>query len=241
MTELAPPHGFADAARDIGVSLTTAQLTTIARFVALLLEANQRMNLTSIRDGEQVWTRHVLDSLSLLPHLNLPAGSKVVDVGAGGGLSGVVLAITCPHLQFTLIDSVGKKVQHMTQAAQKLGLKNVTAIQGRAEDLTGVHNHVQSEHRERYSAALARALAPLPVLLELVIPFVKVGGSFLAIKGERADEELVSASKALTALNTVLESKQRTPTGTILHFRKQATTSKRYPRKAGDPKRNPLQ
>ena len=151
-------------------------------------------------------------------------------------MPGIILSIACPTLRFSLVDSVGKKVKFLQQCATSLGLDNVTPLHARAEDLAGI----RSEHREHYATAVARALAPLPVLLELVIPFINIGGHFLAIKGERADEELKNATNALASLNTILEKQQRTSTGTILQFKKTAKTPARYPRKPGDPKRNPL-
>ena len=235
--DLSPPTDFGSASAALGAPLSAEQLTTLQHFVQLLLEANQRFNLTTIRDPKEAWNRHVLDSLSLVPHLaELPARARVVDIGSGGGLPGIVLAIACPQLRFTLIDATGKKVHHIAETAHALALGNVDALQGRAEDLARSGAH----HRERYQLAVARALAPLPVLLELAIPFVTSGGHFLAIKGQRAAEELQAAQRALQALHTEMQSQHPTSTGIVLKFSKLKSTPEKYPRRPGEPKRSPL-
>lgn len=236
----APPADFVELAAALGVEVTDDQLRTLARFVALLLQENQRTNLTAVRDPQQAWTRHVLDSLSLLPRLQLDAGAAVVDVGAGGGLPGIPLAIMRPDLRFTAIDATGKKVRHIAQTAEALGLSHLRALQGRAEELCGLHTGTRPEHRERYDLAVCRALAPMPVLLELVSPFLKPGGRMLAIKGERAPQELQDAAVALERLHMVVRDQSRTDTGTIVELEKTAPTPKRYPRRSGEPKRSPI-
>jgi len=237
---MTPPESFLTEVAALGVELSPAQLQALARFVELLLEANQHTNLTAIRDVDTAWTRHVLDSLSLVPPLSSLRAGRVIDVGAGGGLPGLVLAVALPHLDFTLVDATGKKVRHIAQTAEALGLDNVRALHARAEDLAGLHADGHADHRERYDVAMARALAPMPVLAELVGPLVKVGGELLAIKGERADEELAQASGALSLIGLSLDASLRTTTGTVLRLRKTSATPGRYPRRAGEPKRDPL-
>lgn len=236
----APPEGFADAAAALGARPDARQLQLLERFVGLLLEENARQNLTAVRDPEQAWSRHVLDSLSLLAHLRLDPGASVIDVGAGGGLPGLPLAILRPDLGFTLVDATGKKVQHIARTAGALGLPNVTALQGRAEDLCGLHGAVPPAHRQRHDLAVCRALAPMPVLLELVSPFLKVGGRMLAIKGARATQELSDAGPALQLLKMRLQDQHRTPTGTVVVLEKTADTPRAYPRRPGEPKRAPI-
>lgn len=234
--EVKVPSDFESAVAALGVSLAPEQVDQLSAFVGLLVEASARFNLTTVREPEEVWSRHVLDSLSLVPKLPPEQGLRVVDVGSGAGVPGLVLAIARPDLQFTLVDATGKKVRHIGALAQELGLAGVQALQGRAEDLAGL----QGEQREAYDVAVARALAPLPVLLELVVPFLRVPGLFLAIKGQRAQDELQVATRALAQLHTVLQDQVRTPTGTILCLRKTGATPRKYPRRAGEPKLKPL-
>ena len=163
-----------------------------------------------------------------------------MDVGAGGGLPGLVLAIARPQLEFTLVDATGKKIRHVAEFANALGLDNVVTLHARAEDLSGLHGEHHRQHRQQYDVGLARALAPMPVLAELVGPLIRQGGLLLAIKGQRADEELHDARRALEVIGLSLETSVRTPTGTVLRLRKTGSTPRTYPRRPGEPKRAPI-
>ncbi len=203
----------------------------------MLTEANASFNLTRITEPEAMWERHILDSLTLLPLLGeLPeSGAKVIDVGSGGGAPGIPLAIALPEAAFVLVESVGKKAAFLRQTVETMGLENVTVLSERAEDVGR-----SKEHRERYDAATARALGALRVAAELLTPLVKVGGSAYFIKGQKAAEELEDAKKALHMLHTPVAGVVDTPTGKIVVLDKPRKTPSAYPRRAGDPKREPL-
>jgi 16S rRNA (guanine527-N7)-methyltransferase len=184
---------------------------------------------------EEAWTKHAADSLSLVPELRaLPAGAKVADVGSGGGLPAIPLALALPELQFTLVESTGKKARFLEEAASALGLSNVKVTAERAESFG------QSAARESFDAVTSRALSRLPVLLELCLPLLRVGGLKLAIKGEQAELEVEEAARALSVLGARVEGLWRGPTGTVVKIRKHAHTPARYPRLPGEPKRRPL-
>ncbi|MET0287553.1 MAG: 16S rRNA (guanine(527)-N(7))-methyltransferase RsmG [Polyangiales bacterium] len=203
------------------------------RYLELLLEANQAFNLTAITDPAEAWTKHIEDSLSLLPELTGVTG-KVVDIGSGGGLPAIPLAIARPDLKFTLVESTAKKARFLADTARALSLSNVRVESERAESLG------QGPLRASFDVATSRACARLPVLLELCIPLLKVGGRKLAIKGEQAALELDEATRALQLLHAKLVSSRRTETGTVLRIDKHAETARKYPRRAGEPKRTPL-
>lgn len=231
-----PPKAFHEGLEKLGVELDPARIDTLGRFLDLLLETNKQMNLTAIRDPELAWTRHILDSLSLLPRLAPLGDAKIVDVGSGGGLPAIPLAIALPGASFTLVESTGKKAAFLERAATELGLSNVHVIRERAE-LAGAPG---SEHREAFDVVTARAVAPMRVLLELTLPLCRAGGRLFAIKGERAEDELRDASRALTELHGEVLSTERSDTGTLVIVQKRKNTSKRYPRRSGEPKKNPL-
>lgn len=222
--------------------LEPAVLDQLAAYLDLLLEANKRMNLTAVRDVEQAWRRHIIDSLTVLPGLGeCQPGEKVADVGTGGGLPGMVLAIARPDLSFTLIDATGKKTRFLEDTASTLGLEHVKVIQARAETLGQ-----DSAHRAIYDIAVCRALGKLNLLLEYLLPLVKVGGAALAMKGPSVEEELREAGDALEILGGAeVEVYDAYPEGfdirtLIIRIEKHQATPRQYPRLPGAAKQSPL-
>jgi 16S rRNA (guanine527-N7)-methyltransferase len=245
---LPPPAGFLQAAAELGVEFEPGDLERLGRFLALLLVVNARFNLTAVTDPDEMWTRHVLDSLTLLGPLAELADTasegdsvadkprlRVIDVGSGGGLPGIVLAIVLPDVQFTLLESTGKKAEFLRHAAASLGLGNVGVLSERAEKV-GQSPH----HREKYDAAVARAVGPMAVIAELTVPLVRIGGQVLLIKGARADEELAEARQALYLLHTHHAGTLQMPTNRLVVLEKARKTPRLYPRREGEPKRAPL-
>lgn len=207
----------------------------LRRFLECLLETNRSFNLTAITDPAEAWNKHVLDSLTLLPDLReLAAGSRVIDVGSGGGLPALPLAIALPALHFTLLEATAKKARFLENTARELGLGNVTVVCDRAE------NYASGPERERFDATTSRAVSRLSVLLELTVPLIKVGGLSLSIKGEQASTEIAEAQNALQVLRANVEASRRTPTGVVIRIRKTGPTPAKYPRRSGEPKRAPL-
>jgi len=219
----------------LGLVLEGALLAQLEGYLTLLLETNKSFNLTAITDPDEAWSKHIVDSLTLVPDLRaLPAGSAVVDVGSGGGLPALPLAIALPGLNFTLLEATAKKARFLEQTATTLGLTNVRVVSERAE------TYGQGEGRERFVAATSRAVSRLPVLLELTLPLVQVRGLSLAIKGEQAALEIEEAGNALRVLQSHVEESRRTETGVVVRVRKTGQTPARFPRRAGEPKRAPL-
>ena len=218
-------------------ALPQADETALDRFEIyhrLLSEWNEKMNLTAITDPVAVAEKHFADSLAALPYLK--PGMKVVDVGTGAGFPGVPLLIMEPGLELTLADSLQKRLTFLGALLQELGL-TAALVHGRAEDLG--QNRL---YRERYDVALSRAVANLPVLLELTTPFVKVGGMAIAYKGDGA-EELKNAKSAAFLLHVQLRTEElSSPLGKrcLIFADKTAPTPKAYPRKAGTPNKKPL-
>ena len=219
-------------------ALPQADETALDRFEIyhrLLSEWNEKMNLTAITDPVAVAEKHFADSLAALPYLK--PGMKVVDVGTGAGFPGVPLLIMEPGLELTLAaDSLQKRLTFLDALLKELGLK-AALVHGRAEDLG--QNKL---YREQYDAALSRAVANLPVLLELTTPFVRVGGTAIAYKGD-ADQELESAKTAAFLLHVKLRSVDLASNlgkRCLIFADKIAPTPRSYPRKAGTPSKKPL-
>ncbi|AKU95288.1 rRNA small subunit 7-methylguanosine (m7G) methyltransferase GidB [Labilithrix luteola] len=209
---LAPPAGFTDRLAEIGVSLDDATLAKLGDYLGRLLAMNEVMNLTAVRDAAEAWDRHLLDALTLVPLLaEVPAGGRVVDVGSGGGIPGIPLAIACPGIRFTLVESIKKKAGFLSTVSTALGLENVKVRAERAEqlDLRGVSD-----------AVTARAVARLDELAPLVLPLIRKGGAAFLIKGQRADEELAEAAPVLERLSATHEKTISTPTGRIVVLRR---------------------
>lgn len=235
---LQPPPEFLAAAGALGIVFDEGDVERLGLYLAMLLDANTRFNLTAITDPAAAWQRHILDALTLVPMLaDLPEGdgAKVIDVGTGGGVPGVPLAIVMPGVHVTLLEATGKKCAFLRDVVKTLGLKNCTVLDGRAERI-GQNPH----HRERYDAAVARAVGALAIIAELCVPLVKQGGVMLAIKGAKADEEVEAARAAIGLLGARHEQTINTPTGRVVVLSKQSKTPRDYPRRDGEPARAPL-
>jgi 16S rRNA (guanine527-N7)-methyltransferase len=231
-----PPAEFDAAAAAMGLDFEPGERERLGAYLDRLLETNRVMNLTRIVDPADAWMRHVLDSLSLLPWIAESGATSLLDVGSGGGLPGIPLAIVAPQLSVTLLEATGKKARFLESVAAELGLENVTVVSERAETLA----HDRERHREAYDIVTSRAVARLPVLLELTVPFVRRGGLVLAIKGEQAEAEIEEARGAMVTLMARLVDTVRTATGTIVVLEKTGRTPRTLPRRPGEPARVPL-
>jgi 16S rRNA (guanine527-N7)-methyltransferase len=226
-------------AMKIGVS--EYQYGLFQQYCDFLLEYNRKINLTRITDPLEVAVKHFADSLSLLETKKFPPGCSVVDVGSGAGFPGIPIAIMRPDIKMTLVDSLRKRTVFLSETVRLLELDNVQVLWSRAEEVG--HNPL---YRERFDIALARAVAPLNVLVELCLPLLKQGGFFLAMKGLKADEELSQALGAIGKLGGYFVSIVKQPLPLVEEVRsliligKNMPTSALYPRKPGIPERQPL-
>ena len=234
---------LAQGVQELGVLLSEDQLDQFQLYYSELSQWNQRVNLTSIIQYEEVQVKHFLDSLTLcLACQGGPApGSRLIDVGAGPGLPGLAIKLAFPHVHLTLADSVGKKTAFLRHLVETLGLEDVEVITARAEELGQ-----KPELRESFDLALARGLAKMPALLEYTLPFCKVGGKVVAWKHGGIAEEIASAREALRILGG--RSWQAHPvevTGLadnriLVVTEKVKPTPDQYPRRIGVPAKQPL-
>ena len=227
----------------LGAPPNEAQTAQFAAYAALIVEWNQRINLTAIDEAEGIATRHFLDSLSVLGGVeNDNEITTVIDVGSGAGFPGIPLAILRPTWQLTLLEATRKKVDFLNLALRELALDNVQTVWGRAEEMAQ-----QPAHREHYDLAVARAVASLPVLAEFCLPFVRVGGYWVAQKGPKADEELGQSANALGQLGGKLRKVEtitipglEEATRTLVVVDKVRVTPGTFPRRPGTPSKRPL-
>lgn len=233
---------IAQLARDtFGLQITETQLDTFERYEQELLEWNSRYNLTAIKQPEQIRVKHFLDSLTCLGVMRDTPMERIVDVGTGAGFPGLPIKIVNPSTHLTLVDSVGKKTRFCDHVVNVLNLEGVSVIQERAENLAQ-----RPEQRQQYDWALSRAVAVLPVLVEYLLPLVRIGGAVLAMKGEGAHAEVHAAENALRLLGGHLrEVVQVTLPGVaeehyLIVVDKVAATPPGYPRRVGVPAKKPL-
>jgi 16S rRNA (guanine527-N7)-methyltransferase len=235
---------FQQTASGMDVPVSDAQLEAFRRYHELLVEANKTTNLTRIVDERDAVLKHYLDSLLFLAQVPAELHEKplkLVDVGAGAGIPGIPLLIMRPHWQGLLVDSVGKKVHFMNEAMAALGLAGSRAVHGRAEDLAR-----EPGLRDGHDLGVARAVAALPELLELLLPFIKPGGILVVSKGAKGAEELASAGPALKALHGRLRSQaclalpEDAGERNLYVIDKHDRTPAGYPRKAGIPHSKPI-
>ncbi len=232
---------FVREVEQMGFSLAEQQLGQYETYFKWLVEWNEKMNLTAITDEQGVYVKHFYDSMTLLSVKSFQQSGTLLDVGAGAGFPSLPVLIAAPALQVTVLDSLNKRIGFLNQLAEALSVNNFQAVHGRAEDFAQ-----PGKWREQFDQVTARAVARLNVLLELCLPYVKVGGHFFAMKGPDADNEVAEAKKALEVLGgrvvevvtTTLpvEGGQRN----IIVVEKIKKTPKQYPRKAGTPSKSPL-
>lgn len=234
---------FLNSFQKENIAVTDTQLAQFIRYYELLIEWNEKINLTAITEPADVAIKHFADSLlalKMLPDDNWQH-KKLIDIGTGAGFPAIPLKIMKQSLDVTLFDSLQKRLNFLDTVCRELSLENIRTAHGRAED-----GGQDKTMRERYDIACARAVAKMPVLLEYTMPFVKVGGYFLALKGPELDEELVQSQKALQTLGGEIKNvghftlSDGTYTRNIALIQKVKPTPKTYPRKAGTPQKKPL-
>lgn len=232
---------FKAACATAGIELEPGEPEQLYAYLELLYEANETTNLTAIRDESEAWMKHIFDALTLLPVIAeiTPAGEHlaVCDVGSGGGVPAIPLAIVCPDARFTLLEATGRKVELLNHFVQELGLTNVSVVNSRAEREGAFSS---GELRDTFDLVTARALGRTAVAAELCVPLAREGGIIALIKGQKADEELEEAKAALHMLHAVHSGTIDTPTGRLVILEKARRTPKIYPRRDGEPKRSPL-
>lgn len=228
-------------ADSIGIALTDRQLEQFELYYHLLVEWNEKMNLTGITEREAVYEKHFYDSLTVSLATDLTKADSLADIGSGAGFPGIPLKIAFPHLRLAIVDSLNKRIRFLEEVASRLELTNVQCIHGRAEDIARL-----PEHRDCYSVATARAVARLAGLNELCLPFVKPSGFFVAMKGADLSAELDESRYSAGKLNAELREVRRLELPIerserhLVILRKTGSTPKAYPRKAGTPLKTPL-
>lgn len=231
---------LAEEAARFGISISEWQEEKFLLYADLLVQWNEKINLTAITDEEGIVIKHFLDSLSIMPHMPADTDS-LIDVGTGAGFPGIPVRIVNDRIKVTLLDSLEKRVKFLDEVISRLELRDIYAIHGRAEDFGA-----DEKYREKFDVAAARAVASLPVLLEYCLPFVRVGGMFIAMKGPEAQNELKESKKALGILGGEvinvkefnlprIENKR-----CIVLIKKCRHTPTNYPRKSGKPTKQPI-
>ena len=232
---------FIEALKEKGIVLTDTQIAQFRKYFELLVEWNEKMNLTAITDLEGVYLKHFYDSISASFYFDFTKVTTVCDVGAGAGFPSIPIKICFPHLHVTIVDSLNKRITFLNYLSEQLNLENVHFVHARAEEFGQ-----NVKYREQFDVVTARAVARLSVLSELCIPLAKKGGYFVALKAAAGPDELKDAKKAVATLGVELkeefsfllpvEESERT----LYVFDKVKNTPKKYPRKPGVPNKTPI-
>lgn len=222
-------------------TITDEQLHQFYLFYSYLVEKNKVMNLTAITELEEVVLKHFIDSLSILNYISLSEVNNVIDIGTGAGFPGIPLAIMLPEIQFSLVDSLNKRIGFINDVCKICNINNIYTYHGRAEDFG--HKEL---FREKFDLCVSRAVANLSTLCEYCVPFIKVGGKFISYKSEMAEEEIAQAKNAFKELdislcdNFVFNLPDTNIQRNLLCMNKNNVTKKKYPRSAGKPSKKPL-
>ncbi|SFB02073.1 16S rRNA (guanine(527)-N(7))-methyltransferase RsmG [Selenomonas ruminantium] len=232
---------LAKAAAEYGISLNDTQMEQYNRYFELLVEWNEKINLTAITEPKEVAIKHMIDSITAYDEKLFKDGSTVIDVGTGAGFPGLPLKIFCPEIKLTLMDSLNKRIKFLQTVVEELGLKDVECVHARAEE--GARN---KKYRESFDIAVSRAVARLPILCEYCLPFVKKGGHFIALKGMQYHDEADEAAKAIKVMGgskteiRPVKLPELDDKRAVITITKTMPTPKAYPRKAGTPTKNPI-
>lgn len=225
----------------LGISVDTKKLEKLLLFKDALLEWNEKINLTAITDEKEIFIKHFLDSATCLSSGIIKPGSKAIDIGTGAGFPGMVMKILRDDISMTLLDSLNKRVIYLEDTAKKLALNQTEIIHGRAEEFG-----IKEGYREKFDIALSRAVAPLNVLAEYCLPYVKKEGYFLCQKGPTYRDEMEEAGNAIELLGGSIDNIEEhfLPYSDITHYilviKKVKNTPTKYPRKPGKPAANPI-
>lgn len=225
--------------KQINIDINNEQIEKFHKYMEMLVEWNERMNLTAITEPVDIIDKHFIDSITIEKYLK--KGAKVIDVGTGAGFPGVPLGIIREDLNITLMDSLNKRINFLDEVIRVNKLSNIDTVHSRAEELSR-----DSDFRAKYDVVTSRAVASLNVLLEYMIPFAKVGGYCVCMKGSNIDEELENSKKALEVLNAKIEKIDtfKLPGNeygrNIIVIKKIGETPKKYPRKPGTPAKEPI-
>lgn len=226
---------------DVGLDFDEDKYNKFMLYMNILKEWNEKINLTAIVDDEGIIKKHFIDCIKIFKFQPLKNKSRIIDVGTGAGFPGIPISICMPESEIVLLDSLNKRVNFLNEVITQLGLKNIKAVHGRAEDFA--QNPL---FREKFDVSVARAVANMSVLSEYCLPFVKMNGYFVAMKGPGVDEELVLAKASLSKLGGVLKEtitvdiEDSDLNHNIVIVRKKNTTPSNFPRKAGIITKKPL-
>lgn len=229
---------FIKKIEECNIPITEKKLEQLEKYYSLIIEWNEKINLTGITEKKEVYLKHFYDSATLSKIIDLEKVSTLCDIGTGAGFPGIVIKIFYPHLQITLLDSLHKRIVFLEEVVQKLELENVIIIEGRAEEYA-------KTHREIFDVVTSRAVAPLSILMEYSIPLVKIGKYFIPMKA-KIENEKDSIDRLCEKLSSTLEKKLEfhlpieESVRTLLAFKKRKATASKYPRKYSEMKKKPL-
>lgn len=226
-------------AEESGINLDEQQVKNIEEYKNLILKWNKKVNLTRITETKEFVEKHVIDSLMITKHVEIKEGESIIDVGTGPGIPGFFLKMARPDIKLTLLETIRKKTDFLFEVVRKLNLKDIEILNDRAENAAK-----KDPYREGYDMAVARAVSTLNILSELCLPFVKTDGIFVAMKGEKIEEEIRLAENSLDIMGgkiqdiieyTVGEVKRK-----LIIIKKEKKTPEKYPRRPGIPEKKPL-